>query len=82
MVRKWIQLVGEDGNTLTSTSSVAVDVEDVDMLLVARAKQSLTPGSSIEAFGASENVALVVFVPDADDGDICLLRTFLIANSF
>ncbi|GMF42778.1 unnamed protein product [Phytophthora lilii] len=32
MARKWFQLVGEDGKDLTSATSVAVDVEDVDTL--------------------------------------------------
>ncbi|GMF33159.1 unnamed protein product [Phytophthora lilii] len=32
MARKWLQLVGEDGRDLTSATSVAVDVEDVDTL--------------------------------------------------
>ncbi|KAG7390160.1 hypothetical protein PHYPSEUDO_008614 [Phytophthora pseudosyringae] len=30
MARKWFQLVGEDGNALTSAASVSVDIEDVD----------------------------------------------------
>ncbi|KAL8023495.1 putative protein kinase [Plasmopara halstedii] len=32
MARKWFQLVGEDGNAVTSATSVVVDVEDVDTL--------------------------------------------------
>ncbi|EEY68323.1 uncharacterized protein PITG_04756 [Phytophthora infestans T30-4] len=32
MARKWFQLVGEDGNAVTSTDAVVVDIEDVDML--------------------------------------------------
>ncbi|KAJ0400688.1 hypothetical protein ATCC90586_008591 [Pythium insidiosum] len=32
MPRKWFQLVGEDGNALTSATSVVVDIEDVDTL--------------------------------------------------
>ncbi|GLD98983.1 hypothetical protein PINS_up007701 [Pythium insidiosum] len=32
MARKWLQLVGEDGNALTSTTSVVVDIEDVAAL--------------------------------------------------
>ncbi|EEY68305.1 uncharacterized protein PITG_04738 [Phytophthora infestans T30-4] len=29
MARKWFQLVGEDGNAVTSTDAVVVDIEDV-----------------------------------------------------
>ncbi|POM60808.1 Crinkler (CRN) family protein [Phytophthora palmivora] len=29
MARKWFQLVGEDGNALTSADAVVVDIEDV-----------------------------------------------------
>ncbi|KAJ0388628.1 hypothetical protein ATCC90586_011164 [Pythium insidiosum] len=32
MPRKWFQLVGEDGNALTSADAVVVDIEDVDTL--------------------------------------------------
>ncbi|KAL7688884.1 hypothetical protein Plhal304r1_c017g0060631 [Plasmopara halstedii] len=32
MARKWFQLVGEDGNAVTSVTSVVVDVEDVETL--------------------------------------------------
>lgn len=32
MARKWFQLVGEDGNAVTSAASVSVDIEDVDTL--------------------------------------------------
>ncbi|GMF39244.1 unnamed protein product [Phytophthora lilii] len=32
MARKWFQLVGEDGNALTSAAAVIVDIEDVDTL--------------------------------------------------
>ncbi|GLD98986.1 hypothetical protein PINS_up007704 [Pythium insidiosum] len=32
MARKWFQLVGKDGNALTSTTSVVVDIEDVAAL--------------------------------------------------
>ncbi|EEY68324.1 uncharacterized protein PITG_04757 [Phytophthora infestans T30-4] len=32
MARKWFQLVGEDGNAVTSTDAVVVDIEDLDTL--------------------------------------------------
>jgi hypothetical protein len=32
MARKWLQLMSEDGKALTSVTSVALDVEDVDSL--------------------------------------------------
>ncbi|POM69908.1 Crinkler (CRN) family protein [Phytophthora palmivora] len=96
MARKWFQLVSEDGNALTSATSVVVDIEDVAALRHAvkkefsdshlagiaaadltvfenrakyDAKEPLTSGSSIEAFGPSENEALIVVVRDADDED-------------
>jgi hypothetical protein len=32
MARKWFQLVGKDGNAVTSAAAVSVDIEDVDAL--------------------------------------------------
>jgi hypothetical protein len=103
MARKWLQLVSEDGKALTSATSVAVDVEDVDTLRDAvklkcpnnlanvdaadltvfenRAKydanEALEEDSPIGSYGGSKNEALIVVVPDADDGDEGKLSVFL-----
>ncbi|KAE8998133.1 hypothetical protein PF005_g16050 [Phytophthora fragariae] len=81
MARKWFQLTGEDGSALTSATSVRVDVEDVDTFQDAvkakfkgspafDAKQKLPKSSSsVTGLGNDEVNALIVVVPDADDGD-------------
>ncbi|KAE9214268.1 hypothetical protein PF001_g15479 [Phytophthora fragariae] len=66
MARKWFQLTGEDGSALTSATSVRVDVEDVDTFQDAKLPKS---SSSVTGLGNDEVNALIVVVPDADDGD-------------
>jgi hypothetical protein len=104
MARKWLQLVNEDGKALSSATSVALDVEDVDSLRDAvkykhkdshlagiaqsdltvfenrakyDAKEALEEDSPIGSYGGSKNEALIVVVPDADDGGEGSLSVFL-----
>ncbi|KAG7376546.1 hypothetical protein PHYPSEUDO_013157 [Phytophthora pseudosyringae] len=97
MARKWFQLVGEDGRTLTSASSVSVDIEDVDAFRDAvklkcpnalakvdaadltvfanreayDAKQKLPKSSSsVTDSGKDKDDALIVQVPDVNDGSL------------
>ncbi|KAJ0388599.1 hypothetical protein P43SY_010283 [Pythium insidiosum] len=86
MPRKWFQLVGEDGNALTSADAVVVDIEDVDTLrktvkeayadsdLAGIAPSNLTVFANRAAYEAKQALGPRVPLANIDEDDTLIVQ--------